>query len=313
MKVAAGNDFAAMHGPAARQFAPDLEWVTMDSDREWSADPAGCELAIYADQTYNDTFIDSLMDMPGLKWGHSEDAGTDGRFVDSLMARGITLTHSPGTNAPEVAEMAIGFLLWSAKRLDDLRDQQRAHRWQKLQLGALSDKHALVVGLGAIGGRIVELCHAFGMTVSGVRRSAQPFPGLHRQGTLAELGEMVAAVDYLVLALPISAATAGIVDATLLAAMKPTAVLVNVGRGGLVDAVALQAALAERRLGGACLDVAPEEPLAADHTLWDAPNTLITPHTASHTPMYMVRVGELWLANLRRYRAREPMEYLVTR
>ncbi len=313
MKVAAGEKFAAMHGPAAGQIAPDLEWVTMDGERRWSADPSSCELAIYASQTYNEVFVDALADMPELRWGHSEDAGTDGRFVDSLSARGVTLTHSPGTNAPEVAEMALGFLLWSAKRLGDLRDQQAARHWNRIALHALNDQHALVVGLGAIGGRIVQLCRAFGMTVSGVRQSGEPFPGLQRQGTLADVGGMVANADYVILAIPITPSTAGLVDGALLAAMKRSAVLINVGRGGLVESGALHQALTEGIIRGACLDVVHSEPLPADDPLWRAPNLLITPHCASETPLYMVRVGEVWLENLRRFRAGETMRNLVGR
>ena len=311
MKVAAGEKFAAMHGAAAGQIAPDLEWVTMDDERSWSADPVDCELAIYASQTYNDTFVDAAIDMPQLRWGHSEDAGTDGRFVDSLTARGVTLTHSPGTNAPEVAEMALGFVLWAAKRLGDLRDQQSAHHWNRLRLHALSDQHALVVGLGAIGGRIVELCRAFGMNVSGIRQSGEPFPGLRRQGKLADLPAMVADADYLILAAPITESTAGVVDRALLAAMKQSAVLINVGRGGLVDSGALHRALTEGGIRGACLDVVHAEPLPAADRLWDAPNLLISPHCASETPLYLVRVGEVWLDNLRRFRAGETMRNLV--
>ena len=313
MRVAAGEKFAAKHGAAADQIAPDLKWVTMDDQHRWSSDPASCELAIYASQTYNDTFIEALVDMHNLRWGHSEDAGTDGRFVDSLSARGVTLTHSPGTNAPEVAEMALGFLLWSAKRLDDLRNQQAARHWNRIALHALSDQHALVVGLGAIGGRIVELCRAFGMTVSGIRASSEPVPRLHRQGTLADLSAMAAAADYVILAVPITESTAGIVDPPLLATMKESSVLINVGRGGLVDSTALHSALTKGTIRGACLDVVHSEPLPAADPLWEAPNLLITPHCASETPLYMMRVGEVWLDNLRRYRSGETMRNLVSR
>ena len=301
MKVAAGRAFAQLHDAAARRVLPELQWVTVDGAGTWSADASECELAIYADEAYNDQFIDALAAMSGLRWGHSEDAGTDGRFVDSLRRRGVAVTHSPGSNAPEVAEMALAFVLWSAKRLGELRDQQRAHQWEKLPLQSLSDKTALVVGLGAIGGRIARLGLALGLTVTGIRRSSAPFAGLAAQGTLADLHSLASDADYVILALPISADTERLVDQATIDAMKPTATLINVGRGGLVDVAALATALREGRLAQACLDVLPVEPWPSNDPLWDLPNLLITPHNASVSPLYIHRVGEAWIENLRRF------------
>jgi phosphoglycerate dehydrogenase-like enzyme len=301
VKVAAGKNFAALHADAARRVLPDLQWVTVDSDGAWSGDPQDCSLAIYADESYTEAFIDSLTGMPELRWGHSEDAGIDGRFVDSLQRRGVLVTHSPGTNAPEVAEMALAFVLWSAKRLGALHDQQRAHRWAKLPLQSLSDRRVLVVGLGAIGGRIARHCLALGMTVAGIRRGADPFAGLATQGTLADLRSMAADADYVILAVPISADTERVVDASVLAAMPPDATLINVGRGALVDIEALATALRAGELAQACLDVVPDEPLPVTDPLWDVPNLFITPHNASVSPLYMRRVGAVWLDNLARF------------
>ena len=145
------------------------------------------------------------------------------------------------------------------------------------------------------------------MTVHGIRRSADPVPGLDRQGTLAELADFLAEADFVVLAVPNTDETAGMIGADALAAMKPTATLVNVGRGALVDIVALREALATGGIARAFLDVLPTEPLPADSDLWDLPNLFISPHTACTTPLYIARVGEIWLENLKRFLAGEAL------
>ena len=145
------------------------------------------------------------------------------------------------------------------------------------------------------------------MTVHGIRRSAEPVAGLDRQGTLADLADFLPQADFVVLAVPNTGETAGMIGADALVLMKPSATLVNVGRGALVDIEALRDALGSGGIAQAFVDVLPTEPWPADSDLWDIPNLFISPHAACMTPLYTVRVGEIWLENLKRFLAGEAL------
>ncbi len=308
MKVAAGEEFIARFGASAKEIVPELAWATIDGDGRWDGDPTDAEIIVYAADAYTSHFVDTVTSrLPSIRWAHTEDAGTDGFFYDSMREKGVVVTHSPGANAPEVAEFAMACVLQSAKRLNDLRDAQRAHIWQRLPLESLSDKTALIVGLGAIGGRIAKFAKAFDMHVIGLRRSAEPVACVDDIATLDQLHEMLPKADFVILALPLSPATENMIDAAALALMKPTATIVNVARGGLIDITALKAALANDKLRQVCLDVLPEEPWPGDDELWDLDNVVITPHTAASSGLYAPRVGAVWLENLRRRTAGEEM------
>ncbi len=301
MKVATGHQFFEQFHAAAAAIAPALEWALIAPDGTWSESPDDCDLIVWAADAYTDAFVDKVTTLPEVRWAHTEDAGIDGRFYDVMRSREVIVTHSPGANAPEVAEFAFGFVLWSAKRLGELGQHQRDHRWEKLALDALSDKTLLVVGLGAIGARVAGYAKAFGMRVLGIRRGRDPVEHVDQQGTMAELHAFLAEADFVVLALPFSPELSGFIGEDAIEHMRPGAILINVARGALVDTPALTEALATGRIRQACLDVLPTEPWPAHDPLWDVPNVFITPHVASSSPLYLTRVGELWLENLRRY------------
>ena len=309
MKIAAGHEFHQQVAAAAEAIHPDINWVLADWDGKWTQDPEGSDVIVYAGDAYTDAWVNAVTSIAPPKWAHTEDAGIDGFFYDDMRAKGVPVTHSPGANAPEVAELAFAGVMWGAKRLGELREQQRAHEWRKLDLLGLSATTVLVVGLGAIGSCVAHFAKAFGMTVLGIRRSAEPVPDVDRQGTPEDLAAFLPEADFVVLALPISDETADLIDADALARMKSTATLVNVGRGALIDTAALRDALASGGIAQACLDVLPVEPWPSDDDLWDVPNLLITPHNGSRSPLYAVRVGEMWLENLKRYANGEPLLY----
>lgn len=311
MKVAAGRRFFVRFGEAAQAIVPELDWALIEPDGSWSAPPDDSDLIVLAGDAYRKAFIDAMIQLPQPRWAHTEDAGTDGRFYDAMRAKGALVSHSPGTNAPEVAEFAVGFVLWSAKRFGELSARQRQHRWQEARLESLSDKTALVIGLGAIGSRIVAMLTGFGIRILGIRQSTQPVVGVKQQGTLADLHRFLPEADFVILATPATPQTQGLIGAEELALMKSSATLINIARGVIVDMTSLKEALREGRLRHACLDVLPTEPWPADDDLWDMPNVFITPHTASTSPLYLPRVGELWLDNLRRYVAGEELRHRV--
>jgi phosphoglycerate dehydrogenase-like enzyme len=301
MKVAAGRNFFAHVHEEAKEIVPDLRWTLITADGSWSESPEDCDLVVLAGDTYTSAFVEAVLKLPAIRWAHTEDAGTDGRFYDAMRARGVTVTHSPGANAAEVAEFAMACMLWSAKRLGEFPDHQRAHRWQLLALDSLSDKTVLVVGLGAIGTRVAAFAKAFGMRVLGVRRSTAAVTHVDEQGALADLPRFLPTADFVVLALPFTAENRGLVGKSELALMKKTATLINVARGALVDVAALKEALRAGQLRHACLDVLPTEPWPVEDELWDMPRVLLTPHNAWSSPLYLSRVAQVWLENLRRY------------
>jgi len=301
MHIAAGQSFVGQVDHRARILVPDLHWVVINADGSCAEPADSCDLLVLAGESYTAQFVEAVLKIPAVRWAHTEDAGTDGLFYDTMRARGVTVTHSPGTNAIEVAEFAFGQILWSAKRLGAFRDNQRAHRWQLLGLESLSDKTILVVGLGAIGQEVAKFAKAFGMRVLGIRQSPTAVANVDQQGTLAELSLLLPEADFVVLAVPLTDQTRELIGARELACMKPTATLINVARGAVVNVQALKEALQAGTIRQACLDVLPTEPWPANDDLWDVPNLFLTPHNAWSSLMYLPRVADLWLENLQRY------------
>lgn len=256
---------------------------------------------------------------PRLRFIQSIGAGTDQFARDELVRRGIRLASARGVNARAVAEHAIGLILALARRLPEARDNQRRHSWRGMigdpaqREDELGGKTLLLVGLGQIGGRIAALARAFDMRVVALRRDPAAGPGaadaVHPTSALTSL---LPEADFLVLACPLTAETEKLVDAAALACLKPSAYLVNVARGAVVDEPALIAALAAGRLAGAGIDVTEEEPLPPDSPLWDMAPVLITPHTAGETRRYEDNVIAILRDNLRRLqRGEEPLRNQV--
>jgi D-2-hydroxyacid dehydrogenase (NADP+) len=242
-----------------------------------------------------------------LKFIQSISAGMERYDADLIRARGIRLASAAGVNAHAVAEHAMALLLALKRHIHTGRDNQTAKRWRGMisEIGAREDelggKTMLIVGLGRIGGRLARLAKAFDMKVLATRRNA----GRGGDGVDGVFGhdhllEVLPTADVVALTCPLTRETENLIDAKALALMKPTAHLVNVARGRVVDEAALIGALQEKRIAAAALDVTREEPLSPDSVLWTMRNVLITPHTAGETQRYEDGVVDLLLANLRR-------------
>lgn len=242
-----------------------------------------------------------------LKFIQSISAGTDQYDRALLRDRGIRLASAAGVNALAVAEHAMALMLALARRLPEARDHQQAKRWRGMisEIAAredeLGDKTLLIVGLGRIGARLARLAKAFDMRVIATRRDAtQGAEGVDAVFGHGRLHELLPEADVVALTCPLTPETEGLIDAAALAAMKPTAHLINVARGRVVDETALIEALRQRRIAAAGLDVTHEEPLPATSPLWAMPQVLITPHTAGETQRYEDRVIDILLENLER-------------
>lgn len=247
----------------------------------------------------------------GLAWLHIHSAGTDRPIYMALRARGVTITTSSGTSAEVVAHSAVAGLLALARRFPQLMAAQRERRWAPLLAGQqprdLGAQTVLLVGWGPIGQRIGAFVRLLGMRLLVVRTQATPSTEGVEMLTFAEFHQALPRADWLVLAGPLSEQTRGLVDARALAALPRGAHLVNVARGELVDEPALIAALQAGHLGGAFLDVFAHEPLAPNSPLWSLPNVIATPHSAGHSDGNEARVAALFLDNLRRRLAQQPL------
>ena len=254
-----------------------------------------------------------------LRWIHVPAAGVASQLFPALVESGVVLTNARGLHAVAMAEHALGLMLAFARKLHLARDLQQARRWGQVELwtrppafGQLAGGTLGLVGLGTVGSALAGRAAALGMRVIAVRAHPRPDPApAHEQWGPERLGEMLALADWVVLAAPHTAATRGMIGAAELARMKRGAVLVNLGRGALVDEPALVAALREGRIAGAALDVVRGEPLDAASPLWDLPNVVITPHVAGLGPGHWEGAVEQFAGNLRRYLAGEPLVNVV--
>lgn len=247
-----------------------------------------------------------------LKWVHVSAAGVSQLLFDELIRSDITYTNSRGVLSRSIAEFALGFVLDLAKDAQGSFRLQQQKRWQHRVTRKIQGQSALVVGTGSIGRETARLFRAVGMNVDGAGRTARDgdaeFGRIHSSRDLARV---VHGYDYLVLAAPLTNDTRGLVNAEVLAAMKPTAHLINVGRGELVYTGALTEALAAGSIAGAALDVVHPEPLPEGHALWSMENVIITPHMGGDTEDYLDDLGKLFIDNLKRYRNTEPLHNVV--
>jgi phosphoglycerate dehydrogenase-like enzyme len=249
---------------------------------------------------------------PRLRWIQATSAGV-GRFAEraGLLDSGVTVTTASGPHARPLAEFALLAMLMFGKNTLHLTRQQREHRWQRHADEEVRGKVVCVVGLGKIGREVARLAAALDARVVGTVRTLDGRTAaeldVDRLETTERLDELLPDADVVVLATPHTPQTHRLIDARRLALMKPTAILVNVARGDVVDEGALVAALREGRLKGAALDVFEQEPLPPDSPLWDLPNVFVSPHSASTVAAENDRITDLFCENIHRYLAGDPL------
>jgi phosphoglycerate dehydrogenase-like enzyme len=252
-----------------------------------------------------------------LRWMHAAGAGVERYELAQIAARGVMLTNSSGVSAPNMAEHVLGMMIALTRCFPRLIVAQTRRQWRDeathREVGELQGQTVLVAGTGDIGSAVAQRAAAFGMRVNGLRRraDASPPPGFERVFALADLHAALADVDHVVVTLPDTPSSRGLFDAAAFAAMKPGAVIYNVGRGPVIDTAALIAALESGRLAGAGLDVTDPEPLPANSPLWEMENVLITAHTSGATPRYWERQADLIADNIRRIQRGDAPRNLV--
>lgn len=251
-------------------------------------------------------FMTALLKAPKLAWVQSGAAGFDHPIFGQLVDKGARLTTSHG-QAVGMAEYVLAGVLDVFQHGPERRAAQQAHDWKRIEFREVMGSRWLIVGFGAIGQGVAQRAKAFGAHVTGVRRDQAPHPAADRIAALGDLPALLPDADVVVLCAPLTAETRHVADAGFFAAMKDDAVLVNVGRGPLVDEPALLAALDAGRPAHAILDVFETEPLPADSRFWAHPRVTLTPHASGITSGQHVRNDQLFLENLRRYVAGETL------
>ena len=252
---------------------------------------------------------------PGLRWVQLPMAGIEWfRTTDLWTNEGIAITTAAGVSSPAVAEWVLTAMLALAKDAPRLLQSKQQHEWTRFNLGQLRGKTLAVIGYGAIGQEVARLGAAFGMEVISVKRQVRPEERLPPWVLpLERLHYVLPQCDYLVLTVPATDGTKGLIGEGELRLLRPSARLVNIARGDVVDEAALIAALREGRLAGAGLDVFQEEPLPKDSPLWDLPNVFMSSHIAGLFEEYDDRLVDLFAENLRRHLDGAPLKNLVDR
>jgi len=253
--------------------------------------------------TYGEDLTEKHIEIANkLKWIMVTSAGLEKMPFNAIKNKGILVTNARGIHKIPMAEFTFGLMLQHAKQFPVFKKQQQEHLWnQALPIFELSGQTMLIVGAGAIGGEIARLGKVFGMQTIGVNKGGEDRQYFDEMLTLESFITGLSAADYVINILPSTSETKHIYHKHHFEKMKNTAVFINIGRGNAVKTEVLMEVLQEKMIAHAILDVLEEEPLPAEHPLWDLENVTITPHVSSHSKLYLPRAFEILKHNLRTY------------
>lgn len=247
-----------------------------------------------------------------LRWVHSLAAGVEGQLFRELVESDVPLTNSRGVYKESLGEFVIGAALFFAKDFPRMMANRAAGRWEQFDVEMLNRQTMGIVGYGEIGSACARRAKALGMTVHAMRRrAAEQSDIIDRWYTRSEMLALMRASDYVVVTAPLTPETRGLVGAEQIAAMKPTAVVMNVGRGPVIDEAALAKALEAGKIRGAALDVFETEPLPAGHPFWGLDNVLLSPHCADHVEGWLESAVTFFVGNFERFASGQPLENVV--
>jgi phosphoglycerate dehydrogenase-like enzyme len=255
--------------------------------------------------------VEALPRAARLRWIQLTSAGAEQLLPARAGLGDVTVTNTRGIHVELMADYALGVMVMLNMHFPRFFADQQARRWEQRLSVPLAGRTLAVVGAGAIGGEIARRAAAFGMRVLAVKRTPGPVEGAEVVVGAEGLAAVLPRADFVVLVVPVTAATRGLIGEAELRAMRPTAYLVNIARGSVVEEAPLVRALREGWIAGAALDVFDEEPLPPDSPLWDLPNAVLTPHVAGEPADYARRVADVFVDNLARLRRGEPLRNVV--
>ncbi len=259
---------------------------------------------------------DTLKRAPKVKWFQATSAGVDRLARHEIWNSDILITGVSGIHAVPISEFVMELMLMFAKGAINSFENKRNHTWGRYMAYELAGRTVGIVGLGHIGREIARLAKAFNMRVLATRRSAKRVGTARNVDQLmpqSDLKKMMAESDYVVVSVPLTHETEKLIGAAEIRAMKSTAYLINIARGGIIDEEALIEALTEKRIAGAGLDVTAKEPLPPESPLWDLDNVILSPHVSGGMEDYMLRATKLFCENLRRRHEGRPLMNVVKR
>jgi phosphoglycerate dehydrogenase-like enzyme len=250
---------------------------------------------------------------PKVQWVHSRSAGLDSVLFPELIQSPVPLTNGRGVFSQSLGEFGLGAILYFAKDLRRMIANQEAGRWEPFDIVQIAGQTVGIVGYGDIGRAVAQRASALGMRVLALKRHAATSadPLIERTFAPADRLEMIAQCDYIVVSAPLTPETQGMIGEAEFAAMKPTAVVVNLGRGPVIDEAAMVQALSSGRIKGAALDVFDHEPVPPGHPYWGMKNVLLSPHCADHTPDWTEQAMRFFLAEFERFVAGQPLKNVV--
>jgi phosphoglycerate dehydrogenase-like enzyme len=311
LKLVVLGDPAAPHLSGLDRLPPGTGvTVSLDRDKVVAEAPD-------ADVIVNTTGRSELLEamwpaLTRLRWVHSTAAGVENQLFREFVDSDIPLTNSRGVYKESLGEFVVAAALFFAKDLPRMMANRAAHNWEQFDVEMITGRIMGIVGYGEIGAACAQRAKALGMTVHAMRRRpAQPTELVDRWYTGAELLELMRNSDYVVVTAPLTPETRGLIGAEAIAAMKPSAVIMNVGRGPVIDEAALAEALEKKSIRGAAIDVFETEPLPADHPFWKLDNLLLSPHCADHVDGWQESAVAFFVENFSRFVAGEPLKNLV--
>jgi phosphoglycerate dehydrogenase-like enzyme len=253
-----------------------------------------------------------FLESPRVRWIHSRSAGLEQVLFPELIKSDVTLTNGSGVFSASLGEFAVAAILYFAKDLGRMIRNQRAGVWEPFDVTMIEGKTLGIVGYGSIGREVAVRARARGMNVISLRRRAsQKSDPLVRMYGADQLREVLSESDYIVVTLPLTDETRGLIREAEFAVMKKNAVVINLGRGPTIDEQALIRALSEGKIRGAALDVFDEEPLPQGHPFYSLENVLLSPHCADHTSDWLDNAMRFFLAQLERFRSGEALLNVV--
>jgi phosphoglycerate dehydrogenase-like enzyme len=252
---------------------------------------------------------------PQVQWVHSRAAGLDNVLFPELVESPVPLTNGSGVFSQSLGEFALGAILYFAKDFRRMIRNQAAGAWEPFDIIEISGQTVGIVGYGDIGRAVATRVRALGMHILAVKRHGPPLynvdPLVNQIYSPERRLEMLSRCDYVVVAAPLTSETRGMIAEPEFDAMKPEAVVINIGRGPVIDEAAMVRALSENRIKGAALDVFDREPLPDGHPFYKLENVLLSPHCADHTPDWMDRAMQFFIDQFARYRKGEPLMNVV--
>jgi len=258
-------------------------------------------------------FIPLISNAKNLKWIHTFSAGVEKVLTPEVVKSKIIVSNSSGIHAVPIAEHVLGFMLIFTRKFYDTFRKHQQKIWDKNQdLTELKDKTVLVVGLGNIGTQVARLASCFGANVIGIKQNIKDKPDfISNVYSGKELERVLPKADFVILSLPLTPQTKYLFNLKKFKSMKKSAIIINIGRGGLINEKDLIIALEKKLIAGAGLDVTEKEPLPQKSPLWGMENVVITPHHSGWSEKYMDRAIDLFCLNLKAYLANKPLPNLV--